>query len=81
MIDQLVKEIANKLQSESEKLQGSSLLPEAKIKSFVESALKKCNLVTREEFEIQEAVLKRSREKIDAMERALREIQEKLDQN
>lgn len=34
----------------------------------VESALGRLNLVTREEFEIQQAVLQRTREKLEALE-------------
>jgi BMFP domain-containing protein YqiC len=38
------------------------------LKSGLESALGKLNLVTREEFEIQQAVLIRTREKLKALE-------------
>jgi BMFP domain-containing protein YqiC len=38
------------------------------LRAGVESALNKLNLVTREEFEIQQAVLQRTREKLEALE-------------
>jgi BMFP domain-containing protein YqiC len=38
------------------------------VRSGIESALGKLNLVTREEFEIQQAVLARTREKLKALE-------------
>jgi BMFP domain-containing protein YqiC len=38
------------------------------LRAGVESALNRLNLVTREEFEIQQAVLQRTREKLEALE-------------
>ena len=40
-------------------------------KSALQSGLSKLDLVTREEFEVQRAVLLRTREKLDALERAV----------
>ena len=40
-------------------------------KSVLQSGLAKLDLVTREEFEVQRAVLLRTREKLEALERAL----------
>lgn len=40
-------------------------------KSVLQSGLSKLDLVTREEFEVQRAVLLRTREKLDALERAV----------
>lgn len=41
---------------------------ERNLRSGLESALAKMNLVTREEFEVQQAVLLRTREKLKALE-------------
>ncbi len=38
------------------------------LRSSIESALSRLNLVTRDEFEIQQAVLLRTREKLEALE-------------
>ncbi len=43
-------------------------------KSVLQSGLGKLDLVTREEFEVQRAVLARTREKLDALERSLAEM-------
>ncbi|KRG62022.1 hypothetical protein ABB26_17210 [Stenotrophomonas humi] len=40
-------------------------------KSSLQAGLSKLDLVTREEFEVQRAVLLRTREKLDALEQAL----------
>ena len=47
-------------------------------KSVLQAGLGKLDLVTREEFEVQRAVLLRTREKLDAMERALTVLEAKL---
>ncbi len=43
-------------------------------KSVLQTGLGKLDLVTREEFEVQRAVLARTREKLDALERSLAEL-------
>ena len=44
---------------------------EQSMKATLQAGLAKLDLVTREEFEVQRAVLLRTREKIDALERAV----------
>lgn len=44
-------------------------------KSVLQSGLARLDLVTREEFEVQRAVLLRTREKLEAMERKLAELE------
>ena len=44
---------------------------QATFKSALQAGLAKLDLVTREEFEVQRAVLLRTREKLDALERAV----------
>lgn len=43
--------------------------------SVLQSGLGKLDLVTREEFEVQEAVLARTREKLDALETKLKDLE------
>ncbi len=43
-------------------------------KSVLQTGLGKLDLVTREEFEVQRAVLARTREKLEALERSLSEL-------
>lgn len=49
---------------------------EANFRSVLASGLSRLDLVTREEFEVQEAVLARTREKLEALEKRLDEIEE-----
>lgn len=44
--------------------------------SVLQTGLSKLDLVTREEFEVQEAVLQRTREKLEALEKRLSEIED-----
>jgi BMFP domain-containing protein YqiC len=46
---------------------------EENFRAVLKSGLSKLDLVTREEFEVQEAVLKRTREKLEALEARLTE--------
>lgn len=45
------------------------------LRAGVESALGKLNLVTREEFEVQQAVLQRTREKLQALEARIAKLE------
>jgi BMFP domain-containing protein YqiC len=44
-------------------------------KSVLQSGLNKLDLVTREEFEVQRAVLLRTREKLEALQRSVAELE------
>ena len=48
---------------------------EQNFRSVLQSGLGKLDLVTREEFEVQEAVLARAREKLDALEAKLKKLE------
>jgi len=48
---------------------------EQNFRSVLQSGLGKLDLVTREEFEVQEAVLARTREKLDALEQQLKDLE------
>ena len=51
---------------------------EQNMKSTLQAGLGKLELVTREEFDVQRAVLLRTREKIDALERAVQILEARL---
>jgi len=51
---------------------------EENFRSLLQAGLSKLDLVTREEFEVQEAVLARTREKLDALEERLEEYEKNL---
>ena len=51
---------------------------EQNFKATLQAGLGKLDLVTREEFDVQRAVLMRTREKIDALERAVEIMEAKL---
>ena len=48
---------------------------ETNFRSVLKTGIGKLDLVTREEFEVQEAVLARTREKLDALEAQLAELE------
>jgi BMFP domain-containing protein YqiC len=50
-------------------------------RTILKSGLSKLDLVTREEFEVQEAVLARTRENLDAMEARLAGLEDKASKN
>lgn len=50
---------------------------EKNLRGVMEGGLQKMNLVTREEFDIQSAVLLRTREKLEALEKRLAELEAK----
>lgn len=68
MIDQLAKQLFTDVQQRMQELGNSDALPASQLKAVLESGLRKLNLVTREEFDAQQAVLLRTREKIDKLE-------------
>ena len=50
---------------------------ESNIHSLLQSTLSKMNLVTREEFDVQTALLQRTREKLEKLEKLLDELETK----
>ena len=52
---------------------------EQNFRSVLRGGLEKLDLVTREEFEVQEAVLARTREKLEALEKKVAEFEESSD--
>lgn len=51
---------------------------EENFRSVLQTGLSKLDLVTREEFEVQEAVLARTREKLEALEKRVKEYEKKV---
>lgn len=47
------------------------------LNTALQSAFSKMNLVSREEYEIQRAVLERTREKLELLEKKVRELEQK----
>lgn len=76
MIDQLAKQLFTDVQQRMQELGNSDTLPASQLKAVLESGLRKLNLVTREEFDAQQAVLLRTREKIDKLEAQLQALME-----
>ena len=72
--DDLAKKITGLLPSSVLQLQQDL---ESNVKALLQSSLSKMNLVTREEFDVQEALLQRTREKLDKLEKLLQELEKK----
>ena len=51
---------------------------ENNIRSLLQSSLSKMNLVTREEFDVQSAVLQRTREKLEQLEKEVEQLTKQL---
>jgi ubiquinone biosynthesis accessory factor UbiK len=49
---------------------------ESNIHALLQSALSKMNLVTREEFDVQSALLQRTREKLDTLEKLVEKLEQ-----
>jgi ubiquinone biosynthesis accessory factor UbiK len=76
MKDDSIENLARKLaESIPEGLRSMRQDLEANFRSVLRSGISKLDLVTREEFEVQEAVLARTREKLERLEAKLEEIE------
>lgn len=58
---------------------GAELPGQQQVKVFLQSALSKMDLVTRDEFDAQAAVLGRTREKVEQLEKVLAELESRID--
>ena len=65
LIDDISRRVADNLPRGLQTLQDDL---QRNLRAGLEAALSRLNLVTREEFEIQQAVLQRTREKVKALE-------------
>ena len=70
--DDLAKKITDLLPGNIQQVQQDL---ESSIKALLQSSLTKMNLVSREEFDVQSALLARTREKLDQMEKQLAELE------
>lgn len=78
-LDDLIKRFSSALPEPVKHLQEDM---EKNLRGVMEGGLQKMNLVTREEFEIQTAVLLRTREKLEALEKKVAELEtKKLESN
>jgi BMFP domain-containing protein YqiC len=79
MIDsKLLDDLANRVTSIlPDGLQALHADIEKNIRSALEAGLSHLDLVSREEFELQRAVLERSREKLEQLEQRLAELEQK----
>jgi len=74
-IDDLVNKLSSSVPEPLRHLQDDI---EQNLKSGLESGLQKMNLVTREEFDVQAAVLLRTREKLETLENQVKQLEERL---
>ena len=72
-LDDLARRLAEAV-PQNLKAMGADL--ERNFKSLLQSGLERMDLVTREEFDVQVAVLLRTREKLEALEQRLAALQE-----
>jgi len=72
-MDDIAKKIADLMPASFQNLQSDI---KKNVQGGLESSIRKMNLVTREEFEIQTAVLQRTREKLDALEKVVKQLEE-----
>lgn len=76
MTDESIENLARKLaESMPEGLRSVRDDLETNFRAVLRASLSKLDLVTREEFEVQEAVLKKTREKLDRLEAKLTELE------
>jgi len=74
-LDDLARQLAQSLPQNLRALGGDL---ERNFKAMLQSGLERMDLVTREEFDVQSAVLERTREKLEAMEARLADLERGL---
>ena len=75
VLDDLAQKLADSLPSGFVNVRQDA---EKTLRAGLESALSRLNMVSRDEFETQSAVLARSREKIDQLEKRLADLEKTL---
>jgi BMFP domain-containing protein YqiC len=70
-LEQLTKRISSLIPGDVKHMQEDI---ESNIRSLLQSTLSKMNLVTREEFDVQSAVLQRTREKLEQLEKQIEQL-------
>lgn len=77
MADDSIDNLARKLaESVPEGLRTMGAELESNFRAVLRASLAKLDLVTRDEFEVQEAVLARTRERLEALEARLKELEQ-----
>ena len=80
MSDESIENLARRLaESVPEGLRSVRADLETTFRSVLKSSLNKLDLVTREEFEVQAAVLRKTREKLEALEAQLTALEQSRD--
>ncbi len=74
-LDELARSVLDKLPSGFQTMQQDM---QKNLRAALQSALAKLDLVTREEFEVQSAVLQRTREKLESLEVRVGELEKQL---
>ena len=72
-LEQLARRISSLIPGDVKHMQDDV---ESNVRNLLQSALSKMNLVTREEFDVQSAVLQRTREKLEQLEKQLEKLQD-----
>ena len=80
MIEQLAKQIFNDIQQTLSNADDVKNASASKVKSLIEANLRKLNLVTREEFDAQQSVLLRTREKLEQLEEQMQMMEKSMQQ-
>ena len=81
MLGDLAKAISNDIQSfVANANKGGAINPD-QLQTLLQSALRKCNLVTREEFDAQAAVLHKTRAKLEDLEAKLEQLTQQTPPN
>ena len=75
ILDEMARKLADSMPGGIKVMQSDL---EKNARAVLESMLSKMNLVSREEFDIQAAVLARSRAKIDALEKQIAELEQQV---
>jgi ubiquinone biosynthesis accessory factor UbiK len=76
MINDLAQRLLHELQNTLPL--AAELLPKKELQAALQSALGRMDLVTRDEFDAQSAVLQRTRQRLEALEQQLAALQEQL---
>ncbi len=71
MIEQLAQQLFRELSSKLSATEDKGSLSASTLKAIIEAKLRTLNLVTREEFDAQQAVLARTREKLESLEKEM----------
>ncbi|HXK55438.1 MAG: accessory factor UbiK family protein [Gammaproteobacteria bacterium] len=75
VLDDLAKRVASSVPAGLQSMQGEL---QKNLRAALTAGLSRLDLVTREEFDIQASVLLRTREKLELLERQMKELEQKL---